>query len=73
MRKIFYGKGLNFFFGSLGRMESVTTAVGDVPLEKLIRHYEAYRTSEKKKQEKRAEFFRTEEGRKYQRDRAKMY
>jgi len=54
-------------------MSTVTTAYGEVSLDTLIHNYEVYRSLDKRRQEKRREFLQTEEGKKYNRERAKAY
>lgn len=54
-------------------MSTVTTSFGDVPLEKLVKHYEAEKKREQKKAEKRLEFLQTDAGKEWNRSKAKAY
>lgn len=53
--------------------ESITTAYGTVPTERMIHQFEAYQRRLKKRQEKRLEFIQTEEGKQWNRSRSKDY
>lgn len=54
-------------------MEHITTAYGQVTLERLVEVYNLYKKHESRKAEKRKEFLQTEEGKQYNRERAKSY
>lgn len=54
-------------------MEPISTDFGNVTLERLVEVYNIYKKHENRKAEKRKEFLQTEEGKKYNRDRAKSY
>jgi hypothetical protein len=51
----------------------VATAYGDVDVSVLVHHYEVYKRNEEKKYEKRLEFLMTEEGKEWNRKKAKEY
>jgi hypothetical protein len=52
---------------------TIHTAYGDVPVEALIKSYERERTQAQKKAEKRMEFLQTDEGKEWNRGKAKAY
>lgn len=54
-------------------METIKTAHGDVPLDKLVHLYELYKVQEDKKAAKRLAFLQTDEGKAYNRSRSKAY
>lgn len=54
-------------------MSTVATSIGDVPLEKLVKHYETYVNQEKRKYQKRLDYLATPEGKEWNRLRAKSY
>ena len=51
----------------------VATAYGEVDVSVLVHHYEVYKRNEEKKYEKRLEFLMTEEGKVWNRKKAKEY
>ena len=51
----------------------IQTSLGSVSLERLIKVYEMYTTSAEKKYEQRLEWLKTEEGKQYNRAKAKAY
>ena len=54
-------------------MSTVATSFGEIPLEKLVKHYEAEKKREQKKAEKRLEYLQTDEGKQWNRNRSKQY
>lgn len=54
-------------------MTTVATSFGEVPLETLVKRYESERQREAKKYEKRLEFIQTDEGKAWNRAKAKAY
>lgn len=54
-------------------MNSVSTSHGDVPLDKLVKRYEAMVAREKRHYEQRKEFLSTDEGKQWNREKAKSY
>lgn len=54
-------------------METVPTSYGDISIERLRHLYETYKRNEDKKAEKRKVFLQTEEGKVWNRQRAKEY
>ena len=54
-------------------MSTVTTSFGEVPLDTLVKKYETERAREARKYEKRLEFLHTDEGKAWNRAKAKAY
>ena len=54
-------------------MTTVNTSFGDVPLDTLIKRYEALVAQEKRKYERKKEFLATDEGKQWNREKAKSY
>lgn len=52
---------------------TITTSYGDVPLETLIRSFEREKLANEKKAEKRLQYLQTDEGKEWNRSRAKAY
>ena len=54
-------------------MSTVPTQFGDVPLDTLVKRYEMEKKRDAKKYEKRLAFLATDEGKEWNRERAKSY
>lgn len=54
-------------------MNTVTTAFGDVPIDALVKRYEAEKRRDAKKYERRLAFLQTDEGIEWNRQKAKSY
>ena len=54
-------------------METIQTESGAIPVEDLVRVYEQYRRNNQRNQERRRQFLQTDEGKEYNRDRARAY
>lgn len=54
-------------------MTTVNTSFGEIPLDKVIKRYEAIVAQEKRKYERKMEFLQTDEGKQWNREKAKSY
>ena len=54
-------------------MSTVSTSFGEIPLETIVKRWEAEKKRDKKKAEKRLAFLQTDEGIEWNRNRSKLY